>query len=145
MSSKKDEIKELLSQDSRRSERLSVPVYLFYSYLPDTEWIGPQTVEDVGGDGLRFRNRKDIEKNTELRLKINLTKDPHPLIFKCKVVRCEKNLCPEELPAVNKEDKYSVGVKFSKMEHNDRQRYVNFICGKILSSYLTGEDSIDSS
>lgn len=145
MNSKKNEIKELLFQDSRRSERLSVPVYLFYSYLPGIEWIGPQTVEDVGGDGLRFRNGCDIVKNTELQLKINLTKDPHPLIFKCKVVRCEKNMCSGQIPNVKKEDEYSVGVKFYKMEHNDRQRYVSFICEKILSSYLTGEESIDES
>ncbi|GJQ58833.1 MAG: hypothetical protein SCALA701_16340 [Candidatus Scalindua sp.] len=143
MSSKKDELKELLSQDSRRSERLSVPVYLFYSYLPDTEWIGPQSVEDVGGDGLRFQNRHSIAKNTELQLKINLTKDPTPLIFKCSVVRCEEISHSEQLPTAKKEDKFSIGVKFFKMEHNDRQRYVNFICGKILSSYLTGEDTND--
>ncbi len=144
MTSKKDEIKELLSQDSRRSERLSVPVYLYYSYISNTDWIGPQSVEDVGGDGLRFRNEHGIEMDTELRLKINLTNDPNPLVFNCKVVRCEKNENPEQLPSAKNEDQYSVGVKFYKMEHNDRQRYVNFICGKILSSYLTGEDSIET-
>ncbi|MCP5007338.1 MAG: PilZ domain-containing protein [Planctomycetes bacterium] len=143
MTSEKDKLKELLSQDSRRSERLTLPMYLFYSHLPETAWIGPQSVVDVGGDGLRFQSEHSIAENSELQLKINLSKDPTPLIFKCKVVRCEKYLNQKPLPTAKNEDGYSIGVKFYKMAHTDRQKYVNFICGKILSSYLTEEDSVD--
>ena len=141
MNSGKDEIRDFISKDSRRCERLSILVNLFYSYTTSTAWIGPQPVEDVGGDGLRFRSKTEIAENTELRLKINLTGDKKPIIFMCKVKRCENNVKTEDLPTQNTEGDYSIGVKFFKMDQEDRQRYVNFICGKIISSYFNDEDN----
>ncbi|MDR4496421.1 MAG: PilZ domain-containing protein [Candidatus Scalindua sp.] len=140
MNSGKDKIKDFISKDSRRCERISIPVNLFYSSISDTEWIGPQFVEDVGGDGLRFRSNTEIAENTELRLKMNLTSDDTPIIFMGKVARCENNIKTENLPSQNNEGDYSIGVKFYKMDQEDRQRYVNFICGKIVSSYFNDED-----
>jgi len=140
MDSGKDEIKDFISKDSRRCERISIPVILFYSYISGTEWIGPQPVEDVSGDGLRFRSKTEIAENTQLRLKINLTKNHDPIIFMGKVARCEDNVTTANLPTQNNEGDYSIGVKFYKMDYEDRQRYVNFICGKIISSYFNNED-----
>ena len=139
MNSGKDELKDFITKDSRRSERLFIPVNLFYSYPSSTLWIGPQTVEDVGGDGLRFRSKTEIAENTELRLKINLTREQEPIIFMGKVARCEINEKTETLPTQNSEGDYSIGVKFYKMDHEDRQRYVNFICGKIISKYFNDD------
>ena len=59
----------------------------------------------------------------------------------CKVKRCENNVKTEDLPTQNTEGDYSIGVKFCKMNKKDRQRYVNFICGKIISSYFNDENN----
>ncbi len=75
-------IKELLSGDRRKSERLSLPLQVFYSFLSAPDWIGPIPLEDVGGNGLRFKSKSEIQGNTGLKLRINLSDEQGSIFLK---------------------------------------------------------------
>ncbi len=128
------EIKKLLTQDQRRSERLNLPIKIFYCLPPDSRWIGPIAIDDIGGHGLKFKIPERLTKNTELNLKISLPDDSNPIIVKGLVMWSKKT--PE------KQNIYEIGIKFRKMNYQDRQKYVKYICSNILLKYLDNTGKI---
>jgi len=130
-----EKIKKLFTKDNRRTERLVLPITMHYSTQnPPTEssWIGPIQTGDVGGGGLRFITDKKFKKGTELILRLQLPHHADPITVQAEVVWLDKTVKDRE-PA------YSIGVEFRKINAEDRQEYVNFICDKILTNYLTAE------
>jgi len=125
---KLDKIKSLISQDKRKSDRLNLPLKIFYKLPSSSEWIGPLTIENIGGDGLRFRSRTKLNKNTEITLEIELPHEPKPIPVKGKIVWCEEI----SLKRLN----YHIGVEFSKMRYQDRRRFVKYIGRNIITEYL---------
>lgn len=130
MSLKIEKIKTLLLKDKRKTERLFLPIKVFYSEPGESKWRGPIPIEDIGGGGLKLKDKKRIKRNTELNLKINLPDESKPILLKGEVVWCKRG---------TPKNAYSMGVKFHKMNCEDRKKYVSYICKKILFEYLSNE------
>ncbi|MBN2483166.1 MAG: PilZ domain-containing protein [Candidatus Omnitrophica bacterium] len=133
-----EKIKKLFIKDKRRSERLILPVTIDYSLKnPPTEssWTGPITTDDIGGGGLRFNAATKFKKGALLNLRIHLPHRVDPMYVQSEVVWYAKSGEDEKTP-------YFIGVEFRKMKADDRREYVNFICDKILTNYLTSEGLI---
>lgn len=121
-----NDVRKFLSEDKRKSERLALPLLILYNFPPQEEWLGPLLVDDISGHGLKFTADSAIEKDSLFNLKILLPDDTmRPIAFEAQVYRCVKN-----------KQKYSIGVKFHKMNYVDRRRYVKYIGEKILLKHL---------
>jgi len=129
--------KVLLLEDKRKTERLSIPVQFYFSLFPlpldvsSPEWVKPFRVDDIGGNGLKFICINKIERSTVISLKIILPDNPKPILFSGETVwsQCisDRN-CSTKL--------YANGVKFHKMDHEDRKRFVGYISDQILLHYI---------
>ncbi len=132
-----------LAGDKRKAERLSLPIQFSFSLhdLPldvsSSEWMQPFRVNDIGGNGLRFIGINKIEQNTPLSLKIVLPDNPKPIIFVGESVWCQ------DISDANCSTKiYAIGIKFRKMNHEDRKRFVAYISDQILLQYVDSEGRI---
>jgi hypothetical protein len=76
---------------------------------------------------LSFQNHKAIRAKTVLNFKIELPDGLNPIIAEAKVVWTKH---PQSSGSK------SIGVKFLKMLHTDRQRYVKYVCLNILDLFL---------
>jgi len=133
MVSKIQELNKLISSDKRKSERLNLPVRIFYTTSPDAKWLGPVSVEDIGGNGLRFNSEKKIGEGSEINIKIIFPEKEHPsIIVKASVIWCIKT----------SRNTYNIGVKFHKMDYADRRRFVEYISDKIMLKYLPSEAGV---
>lgn len=118
-------IRQFFLKDKRKSDRLFLPIKIFYSLSLDAPWIGPVFVEDIGGYGLRFANDTKLSEKTELILKIVFPGDNNkPITLSGEVLWCGKE--------DEQQSDFSVGVKFEKMNYEDRRRYIKYISEEIL-------------
>jgi c-di-GMP-binding flagellar brake protein YcgR len=122
-----DKIVELVYSDKRKGERLYLPLNVFYSLSEDSRPVGPVVLDNISGGGLKFVSAYALKKNSELYLTINLL-DGH------KPIKCKATVSWSQHSYSN--NMYYIGVKFSNMAKSDRQRYVSYICEKILTKYL---------
>jgi hypothetical protein len=118
--------------ENRKSERLTLRLPIFYTLDPNTPWIGPIVLDDIGGGGLKFESNKPIPKDTSLQLKIDLPDGNSPILFKG-VVTWGRQSSPSH---------WDIGIKFHKMKHRDRQRYLTYNCENILNQFLTNEGKV---
>jgi len=132
-----------IAEDKRKAERLSLPIKFSFALheLPldvsSPEWIQPFRVDDVGGNGLRFISINKIERNTSISLKIILPDNSKPIIFTGESVWCQA------ISDANCSTKiYAIGVKFHKMNHEDRKRFVGYISDQILLQYVDSEGRV---
>jgi hypothetical protein len=120
-------IRELIAGDKRYSERLKLPVKIFYSpvtWYP--VWTGPITVDDIGGGGLKFTTHETIEHNARLKIKIIFPgRDVEPIVVVGQVVWNSAS-----------DNRKQLGIKFYKMRPHDRTQYVQYLCDRILLKYL---------
>ncbi|MCM8781003.1 MAG: PilZ domain-containing protein [Candidatus Omnitrophica bacterium] len=124
---------QLLSKEKRRSDRLGLPIKISYCLPKENKWEGPLYVINASGGGIRFITNKNIEENTELDIKIIIPKESrNPISLKGTVVWCRKKY-------PNSKD-YYVGVKFHKMQDDDRRRYVVYLCENILLHNLKNQN-----
>jgi len=123
-------LKDLLSSDTRITDRIYFPLPLFYKTSSDAAWKLPLAVHDISGGGLNFHSPEKIPKGTILALKIELPDKGTPIEFKSEVIWC--NASPPR-------HDYHMGVRFYKMDDEDRRRYVTFICENILKKHLNKE------
>jgi len=128
MSLKIDGIRKLIAEDKRSSERLKIPANVFYaSALWYPVWTGPITVDDIGGDGLRFTIAEKLEKSSRLKLKIIFPgRAIDPIVVPARIVWTK----------TTQDERCQIGVQFYKMNPQDRSRYVAYICDRILLKYL---------
>jgi c-di-GMP-binding flagellar brake protein YcgR len=126
MGKKIEEIARLLSQDKRESERLGLAVSVYYRSPGESNWQGPFTAVNIGGNGISFILAKEIAKHTELDLKIVLPQDPQRPI----------EVRGEVIWANPVDGRYRLGIRFFKMQEDDRRRFVSYICDNILVTYL---------
>lgn len=127
MDTKIANLRRFLLEDKRKSERLKLPVKIAYTLPPGKKWLKVISLEDIGGSGLKFATDEKIEPDAELNLRITLTDETNkPLSAAAAVLRCSKV----------KPRLYHIAVKFHKMNYQDRQRYVEYLCEKILLTYL---------
>ena len=127
MTNKIEGIRKLIADDQRSSERLKLPVKIFYS--PATwypVWTGPVTVDDIGGDGLKFTTGTKLDKDSKLKLKIVFPgPGAEPIVVTGHIVWSK-----------DEGTRHSAGVKFYRMNALDRRRYVEYICDRILLKFL---------
>ena len=128
MDDKLKRLKQAIEQDKRKSDRLSLPIEVFFSLLSSDDWFGPVSIDDISGHGLRFSCDKELDKGSELRLKVISADEPNPFFALGKVVRCEKE-----------DTGFMVAIKFENMEHEERRRFVSYMCDKILLHKLKEE------
>lgn len=142
MNSKLEDIKLVLSKDKRKSDRLLLPLQISYAFPHKQKWIGPFTIDDIGGGGVRFKSKRKLKKNTEISLKIELPESDKPIICKGQVIWCKKISPPQLKECRENELIYLIGIKFHKMNFYDRRRYINYICKNILIHYLNDEGKL---
>lgn len=120
------DIREFLSKDKRKNDRLTLPIKILYNFHLLEEWAGPFSIDDISGHGLKFTVDAKIEKGTLLNLKLLfLDETITPIIVEAKVCWCAK-----------KTQGYSLGLEFQKMGYADRRRYIEYISEHILLKYL---------
>ena len=137
-------IKKLLSEDKRKANRLALPIKIFYLLPNETKKIGPVTIVDIGGGGVRFQSKERIKKDTVIDLKIYLPHRSSPVAVKAEVIWCKKVPSPKKKRAKTSRDIYGIGVRFRKMNYKNRREFVGFICENILSIHLTRSGRIKS-
>jgi len=89
MGSKFQKVKEIISEDKRSCERLSLPIKAFYSRdlsEGSAKWVGPLTLDNASGNGMRFTTVEKISKGSKLSIKIYIEEDPDPVYFEGEVV-----------------------------------------------------------
>ncbi len=137
-----EDIKSLLAKDKRKSDRIFIPLKIFYHLPSSRKWEGPIAIDDISGGGLRFKSTKKLLKGKELTFKINLPGNKTPLTFKGAVIWCKLLHPLRLLKDEPKQKKYLVGIKFKKMSHADRQKYVKYICGELLAAHLNDQGEL---
>ena len=142
MDTKIDTIKMLLSKDKRKTDRLLMTLKARYSIAESNILRGPVHVTHIGGGGLKFTSGDKIPKQTEVTFKIELPKEPKPIILKGLVVWCRKALPPQAQHRKKRSNLYDIGVKFYGMEKKHRQKFINFFCDSLLSEFLNSEGQI---
>jgi len=131
-------VKSILSKDKRRTERLSLPITIFYTLYPHSEWTGPIPVEEIGGGGLKFKSKIRIKKNTEINLRIDIPHQP-PINVRGEVVWCKK-ISSLTTKQAKLSPLYTIGIRFYKMKYSDRQRFITYISEKILDEFLSKKE-----
>lgn len=120
-------ISRLLSSDKRKSDRLVIPLALFFSLPEEQVWNGPLQILDIGGHGLKFASGQSLKTGTELNLKITFPENAQRFIqARAKVAWC-KLKCPAT---------YFIGAHITSMQPEDRRRYISYICEKIILTHL---------
>ncbi len=137
-------IKRLLSRDKRKTERLILGGNLWYRLGFSQKWTGPLPIENISGGGINFRYKKSFKKNTVINLMISFLGENEPIIVKGKVTWCKamtprKTLNNEVLPGG-----YKTGVKFFKMDYNDRRKFIDYFSEKVITKYLDAEGRMES-
>lgn len=120
------DVREFISKDKRKSERLAIQVRLLYAYSLLEEWRGPFLIDDISGQGVRFGSDTMLALGTKLYLKILFSEES------MKPIVVESEVCWR----AKKKHGYTIGVKFHKMNDTDRRRYIEYISEKILLKYL---------
>ncbi len=123
-------LQELLDRERRKSERLSLPVTVLFSRPPAARWTAPVSVADIGGGGIAFRCRERLPENAELRIRIRLERPPD-ILLKGEVRWCRKS-----------GNAYLAGVKFRKMNSDDRRRFLNYFGDQIMRAFLGGKGEL---
>jgi len=120
-------ISQLLSSDKRKSDRLTIPLGLFFLLPREQTWNGPFQILDIGGHGLKFAFNQELKAGTEFDLKITFPERTQSFInAKAKVAWCKL-----KSPTI-----YHIGAHITAMQQKDRRRYVLYICEKIVLTHL---------
>lgn len=131
MRKKLDIIKELLAQDKRRTERILPALEVSYALVGKKTWRKPESIKDISGGGINLIDSQAMRKNTRLTVRIEFPRDPEPIEIPSTVVWNKK------IPATkNKTVQYAIGLRFERMKHEDRQRFISYITESILSLYI---------
>ena len=112
--------------DKRKSDRLKLPIQIFYSSVSQGPWVGPVDVNDISGGGLSFISPLKLALESQLLFKIVFPEKNNPPIFSTgKVIWLGKSgSC------------HKIGISFGKMDLPDRKRYVEYLADKILLSNI---------
>ena len=127
MKIKKSELNTFFLKDQRKTERLLLPVQIYYSLPKQDTWNGPVDLENISGNGLRCTLDKKLPLNTELDIRIFLPSEASaPINAKGKVIWIQKL----------SSQSFLIGINLLKMPPDDRRAYIEFISDKILLKYL---------
>ena len=127
MKIKKSDLCTFFMKDQRKTERLLLPVQIYYSLPKQDAWNGPVDLENISGNGLRCTVDKKFPLNTELDIRIFLpTESSAPINAKGKVVWIQKLSSQSNL----------IGINLIKMPPDDRRAYIEFLSDKILIKHL---------
>ncbi|MDD5729696.1 MAG: PilZ domain-containing protein [Candidatus Omnitrophica bacterium] len=121
-----------VTEDNRKSERLSLPVAVFYSQ-PLGTWKQPRVLLNISGDGLGFKDDCLLKKKSQLNIKIDLADGERPIVCVGEVTWNKK---------LTEKKNYQTGVRLFGMNYEDRQRYVEYICEKILEVHLSKKGEV---
>ena len=107
-----------MSDDSERRQFNRAKINLSIRYRKLNEYSLQAQTDNVGGGGLMFYSAKDITKSTYLVLEVPLPIYPDPIKIQGKVVWSRKN---------EAKNNYSIGVQFTKIIGDDKQKLIKFI------------------
>lgn len=117
--------------DRRKADRLHVPVRVTYRIKRDAhlDMTGNTTVSDLGGGGLRLMVSEETPLDTVCELTIHLPEDAQPLTATGTVTWCRKR-------GGTGKGAFEIGVELTTMGRQERERYYQFICDRLLDHYL---------
>lgn len=122
--------KEGLSNSERRKfHRIKENIFIFGKLRATPSEEFKAITRDISTSGLMFETERNISKESELQLEIYqpINRDKIiifsvPILAKVKwTTKIEKNNFEDE------ENRYRVGIEFSKIEEEDRQKIVNYV------------------
>lgn len=146
MSSEFKKIKDIFSKDKRKTERLSFPLKVEYSF-EDENWKEPVSIQNASGGGINLIVNENIQKEKDVSLKISIPDHPTPIFCQGKVIWTKE--CPpeekKELEANNIDTAniINIGIEFGIMEQDLRETYVNHVCENILNHFLDDSGEIN--
>lgn len=130
MVNKLKEIKDMLINDKRRSDRLKLDVKAFYRLKKETNWKELPEIKNLSGNGLNFTVGRKLETGDKIDIKLILPEEAeHPVIAEGKIIWCNKE---KENPPL-----YSSGIDFVKMDPLSRKKFIFYISESLLVNNLT--------
>ncbi len=131
-----ERLRQIISSDQRRCERIDLPLKMFYALQPDPgkelDWKGPVLLENIGGEGIGFHDRSMIPAETELLVRMYLPDDPVPAVFIGKVMWSEISFSKDD----RRNKVYSYGIHIEKYDPTTEARFMGFMTDQILGKYL---------
>jgi len=141
-------IRKILFLDKRKNDRISLPVTVLYSWSPAEahapKWIKPHELIDVSGHGLKMKTVAPIPQGASIDLRIEFADHSPSIMFAAEVVWCQEIFKEGGFwgDTRKRSDGYSIGLKFHKMNHADRRRFVTYVCENIIDTCLDDEGNI---
>ena len=140
MTSEPNSIRERISNDKRKCERLDLDIRIMYSLAQERNaadlWEGPFEIDNICGDGLSLGCNKQLERNTELHIKIHLCEESDPIHCYGKIVWCRERSSSNCVTDLVSEPNYALGVQFDEVHEADKKRFVSYISDQILYKYM---------
>ncbi|MCK5607326.1 PilZ domain-containing protein [Candidatus Pacearchaeota archaeon] len=135
------EFKKFLKEDKRKEDRLITPLNMSFTIQismdnSSQKWLGSIIIENINGGGLRFSWPKKMKKEEDLNLKIDFLDDSEIIFLSGEVVWCELMAGLGKSEKAGKKGGYSIGLKFHKMKHADRRKFVRFISENVFEQYF---------
>jgi len=131
----RDMIKELMSRDRRKTQRLLLSLETIYRLNETTEWHKSTSLNDLGGQGLSFTCNQHLKKNIGLDIKIQAPDEAQPILLQGRVARCKKEI-------KNNKPTYVIGVEFCTMAKKVEEKFITFFSDNILSEFLNEKGEI---
>lgn len=131
----RDAIKELISRDRRKTQRLLLSLEAIYRISGASKWEKSISLNDLGGQGLSFISNQHLKKNTDLEIKIQVPNESQPILLQGRVARCKKEI-------KNNSSLYTIGVQFCPMSKKNEEKFITFFSDNILSEFLNSKGEI---
>jgi c-di-GMP-binding flagellar brake protein YcgR len=120
-------------EERRKFIRLEVPVELKYIVEGDPT-RKEVTTKDLSCEGLRFITEQGINEGTSLELNLIIPNASNPVHINGKVVWARKITTEDSSP-------FEVGVEFVKIEEDNKNTFLRYLCDLIYSQTKMMEDS----
>lgn len=115
-------LKRILSQEKRKTDRLTTPVQISYQLPFSPDWSQPIVANDISGSGLQFSDSFEITPWTDITLSLHLRDTNTPITMRATVVWCQKQ----------SNGIFTKGIRFKIMDPNDRREFLKFIFTELL-------------
>ncbi len=131
-----ERLRQVISSDQRRCERIELPLKMLYAFQPghggQLDWKGPVLLDNIGGEGIGFNSKDLIPENEDLLIRMYLPDDELPAVFIGKVVWAKEDPSAKRCGC----REYSYGIHIEKYDPQTEARFMGFISDQILGKYL---------
>ncbi|HNX82544.1 MAG TPA: PilZ domain-containing protein [Candidatus Omnitrophota bacterium] len=115
-------LKRILSEDKRKTDRLTSPVLVSYQLPFNAQWSKPTVANDISASGLKFTDSCEITPWTDITVSLRLYNNQNPITVRTTVAWCQKQ----------SNGMFTKGIRFSIMDPNNRREYLRFIFNELL-------------